>query len=83
VEAIFILCRQQRKMLHKNPGEYSHSRFDRHALLIINFNPLHSAARRIALKNKTTEIFRFQFPYTFLRPVCQYLSLVQLAPIGN
>jgi hypothetical protein len=54
-------------MVHENSGEHSLACFYRHGVFVVNLDPLHPAAGRIALKDKTANIFFFQFSHFISR----------------
>jgi hypothetical protein len=60
VEPAIILNGYKRKMIHELPGKYTDTFFLRHPFFGIYLYTNHSAAGRIAFKNKTAQIFPFQ-----------------------
>ena len=59
METSLILHRKERKMFYEYPGKHANPFFDRHPIFIIDLNPLHATAWRVALKNEATKIFFF------------------------
>jgi hypothetical protein len=57
VEASLFLYGKQGEMVHENSCIDADSFFDGHSLFIIDLDPFHATARRIALKNKAAKIF--------------------------
>src|SRR4030042_5572672 len=77
METALFLHGQESKMLHESPCKHSNPFFRRHALVTVNLDSLHTAARGITLKDKTKEPFFFKFKDAFPGPlshaVCQVL----------
>ena len=68
MQPAFVFHRQEREMLHEDPGKEPHALARYPRLLIIDLDPGQAAARGFALKDKAAQIFGGQFPHPSFGP---------------
>ena len=83
VQAAFLLHWDEGEMLHEGPGKHADALFFRHSLVVVDLDPLHSAAWRVTLENEPAEVFSFKFPDAVSCPVTHTVRMVDMGADGN
>ena len=68
MQAAILFHRQEREVLHEGPGEEADPTLVRHAVAVIELDPLHAARRRLGLEDETAQLLLLQLRTRFCGP---------------
>ena len=69
VQAAFLLHGDEGEVIHEGPGKQADALFFRHSVSIVDLDPLHAAAGRVALEDESAKILFFKLRDAFSCPV--------------